>query len=124
MRIRVLVINRKKNVYDISNAISSNIKYTTTRVGSASTISFDVVKSGQMSFHEGDMVKIFVDTLHQERSKFVQSFTSTFSTAEAETYISLVVDKESLSVIFNLYVQLSVKGESFITSCLDFISKS
>ena len=61
MRIRVLVINRKKNVYDISNAISSNIKYTTTRVGSASTISFDVVKSGEISFHEGDMVKIFVD---------------------------------------------------------------
>lgn len=61
MRIRVLVINRKKSVYDISNAISSDIKYTTTLVGSASTISFDVVKSGEMSFHEGDMVKIFVD---------------------------------------------------------------
>ena len=61
MRIRVLVINRKKNVYEISNAISSSIKYTTVRTGSASTVSFDVLKSGEMSFHEGDMVKIFVD---------------------------------------------------------------
>lgn len=62
MRLRVLVINRKKDVYDLSEAICSDITYTTTRVGSASTISFDVLKSGEMSFHEGDMVKIFLDT--------------------------------------------------------------
>lgn len=61
MRIRVLVINRKKTVYDLSNAISSEIKYTTTRTGKASTITFDIIKGGQMSFHEGDEVKIFVD---------------------------------------------------------------
>lgn len=61
MRLRVLVINRKKTVYDLSEAICSPITYTTVRVGTASTITFDVLKSGEMSFHEGDMVKIFLD---------------------------------------------------------------
>lgn len=62
MKIKVIVINRKNAKYDITKAICSDIKYKTERVGVASTITFDVLKSDTpMSFHEGDPVYIYID---------------------------------------------------------------
>lgn len=62
MRLQVVVSSKNQNKnYDLSEAIDGAITWTTQRTGSASKINFDVIKSGQMIFHEGDKLTIFAD---------------------------------------------------------------
>lgn len=84
MKIKVIVTSKNKNKnYDLSAAIDGAITYTGQMTGSASKITFDVIKEGEMIFHEGDKV-----TIYEDEKPYIVCFI--FSKSKAQEKISVV----------------------------------
>lgn len=56
----LLAVKQTGNIFELSTCTKS-ISYTTNRTGSPGKLSFTVLKSGQLSFTEGDQVRLTVD---------------------------------------------------------------
>lgn len=50
-----------KKTYEVSPILDGGISYTTERVGQASKIGFNILKNGEINFHEGDLFQSFID---------------------------------------------------------------
>ena len=60
MRIELLITNTNGTIWDVTNSAQS-VSWTTDRTGSPGTLKFSLLKSGALTFFEGDIVRFSVD---------------------------------------------------------------
>lgn len=62
MMIRALLHSKAvKKTYEVSPILDGNLTYMTERAGQASKIGFNVLKNGEINYHEGDLFQVFLE---------------------------------------------------------------
>ena len=56
----IIAVKSTGNIFEVSNS-TTTVSYSTERTGSPGKLTFTVIKAGELSFTEGDVVRFSVD---------------------------------------------------------------